>query len=176
MSRLSAGEGSDDSRSETGFGDFAFKTTQRQYAWQNDFALPVGALTRATSGARSASTTDADFAVDVARHRIRCSAIYQLRVDAHALQANLRHDDSSQYGGKTTGALAYGYRFAPAGASPRATAPASRRRRSTTSTFPDFSNPNLVPETSQNVEVGAYWNGNASDAALELRASPIATR
>ena len=40
--------------------------------------------------------------------------IYQLRHGESSLQANLRRDDSSQYGGKTTGAIAYGYQFAPA--------------------------------------------------------------
>jgi len=35
-------------------------------------------------------------------------AIYQLRQGAHALQANLRIDDSSQFGSRTTRALAYG--------------------------------------------------------------------
>ena len=35
-------------------------------------------------------------------------AIYQLRQGARALQANLRIDDSSQFGSRTTGALAYG--------------------------------------------------------------------
>ena len=34
------------------------------------------------------------------------TGVYQLRYDAFALQANLRHDDSSQYGGKTTGGIA----------------------------------------------------------------------
>ena len=82
-----------------------FKTTQRQYAWQNEFTLPLGALTRglrAARGARWRPTPDSrstqrntEFAV---RH------LPAARSSAHALQANLRRDDSSQYGGKTTGA------------------------------------------------------------------------
>src|SRR6185295_76964 len=36
--------------------------------------------------------------------------------------------------------------------------------------FPDFSNPNLVPETSHNFEAGAYWNTTLDEATLELRA------
>ena len=66
-------------------------------------------LTAGSSGARSASTTDAAFAV-TSRNTNSVFGVYQLRDGAHALQANLRRDDSIQYGGKTTGAIAYGYR------------------------------------------------------------------
>ena len=42
QSRLTAGEGQDDSVSKTGFGDYPFRTRQRQYTWQNDLAaLPI---------------------------------------------------------------------------------------------------------------------------------------
>lgn len=44
-SRLTAGQSSDDSVSQTGFGEFPFATRQRQLAWQNEFALPAGTLT-----------------------------------------------------------------------------------------------------------------------------------
>ena len=67
--------------------------------------LPLGALSAGvSSGARSASRPIAGFRGDARATRTRSFGVYQLRVDAHALQANLRHDDSSQYGGKTTGA------------------------------------------------------------------------
>ncbi len=36
--------------------------------------------------------------------------------------------------------------------------------------YPGFSNPNLVPETSRNVEAGAYWSGSASGVRFEARA------
>ena len=84
------------------------------------------------------------------------------RTAPHALQANLRRDDSSQYGGKTTGAIAYGYRFAP---SLRVTAGGSTGFKAPSFNdlyFPDFSNPTLVPETSSNVEIGAYLYGTAT--------------
>jgi vitamin B12 transporter len=38
------------------------------------------------------------------------------------------------------------------------------------SIIPDASNPNLVPETSRNIEAGAYWNGNVTGANLGARA------
>ena len=169
VSRLSAGDGIDDSRTQSGFGNSLFKTTQRQYAWQNELTLPVGALTAGYERREERLTTDAGFAT-TARDTDSLFGIYQVRVDAHAVQANLRHDDSSQFGGKTTGAIAYGYRFAP---SLRVTAGYSTGFKAPSFNdlyYPGFSNPHLVPETSHNVEAGVYWNGDVAGAVVETRA------
>jgi len=107
------------------------------------------------NGAKERLTTDQGFAT-TARDTDSLYGIYQARVDAMPCKANLRHDDSSQFGGKTTGAIAYGYRFAPSFRVTRAMAPASKRHRSNDLYYPFFSNPRLVPETSRNVEGGAY--------------------
>jgi vitamin B12 transporter len=40
------------------------------------------------------------------------TGIYQLRDGPHLAQASLRRDDSSQFGRRTTGTLAYGYAIA----------------------------------------------------------------
>src|SRR5205085_10074569 len=63
VSHLSAAIGSDDSVSKTAFGDFPFRTRQRQYAWQNDLTLNPGLLTLAFERREERVTTDADFAV-----------------------------------------------------------------------------------------------------------------
>jgi vitamin B12 transporter len=96
--------------------------------------------------------------------------IYQLRAGEQALQANLRYDHSSQYGGETTGAIAYSYRVLP---SLRLTAGYSTGFKAPSFNdlyYPYFSNPNLVPETSRNVEGGVYWNGSVAGATVEARA------
>jgi vitamin B12 transporter len=169
VSRLSAGEGIDDSQTQTAYGNFPFKTTQRQYAWQNEFALPVGALTAGYERREERVATDAGFAT-TSRNTDSLFGIYQLRADAHALQANLRRDEASQYGGKTTGAIAYGYRFTPA---LRATAGYSTGFKAPSFNdlyYPGFANPDLVPETSRNLEAGIYWNGIVAGARIEARA------
>jgi vitamin B12 transporter len=156
VSRLSAAEGTDDSVSETGFGNFPFRTRQLQYTWLNDFTLPAGLLTIALERREERVDTDPPYAV-TSRNTTSVTAIYQWRHEAHALQANVRHDDSSQYGGKTTGALAYGYRLSPewrfiAGGGTAFKAPSFNDLY-----FPGFSNPFLQPETSRSFEAGAYW-------------------
>ena len=169
VSQLSAGAGIDDSQTQTAYGNSPFKTTQRQYAWQNEFTLPVGALTAGVERREEHVATDAAFAT-TERDTNSLFGIYQLRVGEHALQANLRRDDSSQYGGKTTGALTYGYRFAP---SLRVTAGYATGFKAPSFNdlyYPGFANPDLVPETSKNLEAGAYWNGDVAGASLEARA------
>lgn len=169
VSRLSAGAGIDDSESRTSFGNSPFKTTQRQYAWQNEFTLPQGALTAGFERREEHLATDAGFAV-TQRNTNSLFGIYQVRIDDHALQANLRLDDSNQYGDRTTGSVAYGYRFAP---SLRVTAGYSTGFKAPSFNdlyYPGFSNPDLVPETSKNLEGGVYWNGNVDAVSLELRA------
>ena len=67
-SRLSVGERRDDSVSKTAFGDFPFRTRQRQYAWQNDVALPMGSVALAIERREERIDEDAGFAVTRAQH------------------------------------------------------------------------------------------------------------
>ena len=169
VSLLSAGEGIDNSVSETGFGNFPFKTKQLQYLWQNDFTLPLGLLSAGLERREERITTNDNFAVN-SRNTNSVFGIYRLQHGGNSLQANLRRDDSSQYGGKTTGAVAYGYQFTQ---SFRMTAGFSTGFRPPTFNdlyFPDFSNPSLLPETSRNVEVGAYLYGSTTGGTWEMRA------
>jgi vitamin B12 transporter len=169
VSQLSAGTGTDDSVSQTGFGDFPFRTTQRQYTWQNEFTLPLGLLTAGLERREERVETNDSFAV-TARNTNSAFGIYQVRVADLSVQANLRRDDSSQYGGKTTGAVAVGYQFAP---SFRMTAGGSTGFKPPTFNdlyFPNFSDPTLQPETSRNVEIGAYLYGTALGGTWEARA------
>jgi len=169
VSRLSAAEGTDDSISKTGFGDFPFRTRQAQYAWQNEFALPLGTLTAGYERREERLATDTPFAVS-SRDTDSLFGIYQLKHEAHALQANLRHDDSSQYGGKYTGSLAYGYRLLPGLRLTAGYGTAFKAPSFNDLYYPGFSTPTLQPETSRTIEAGAYWTGTAAGNAYEARA------
>jgi vitamin B12 transporter len=168
-SQLTAGEGIDDSESQTGFGNFPFRTTQRQFLWQNNFTLPLGTLGVVLERRLERLTTDAPFAV-TGRDTNSATGVYQLRQGDLALQGNLRYDDSNQYGSKTTGALAAGYKLTPAWRVTAGVATGFKAPSFNDLYYPDFSNPNLVPETSTNVEAGIYWNAVAGEARWELRA------
>jgi vitamin B12 transporter len=166
---LTAGEGSDESVTLTSFGESPFKTSQRQYTWQNDWTLPLGMLSLALERREEQVATATDFAV-TQRDTNSVTGVYQLRYGAAALQANLRRDDASQYGGKTTGGIAGGYKLSPQW---RVTAGYSTGFKPPSFNdlyFPFFSNPGLVPETARNAEVAAYWTSSSGEIRWEARA------
>jgi vitamin B12 transporter len=81
-------------------------------------------------------------------------AQWQRTFGAQSLQANVRRDDNSQFGGKTTGSVLWGWNFAK---DLRVTASWGTAFRAPTFNdlyYPGFSNPNLRPESSRNVEIG----------------------
>ena len=168
-STLEAGASRDDSTSQTGFGPSRFNTLQRQYTWQNDFTLPLGGLSVAAVRREERLATDAGFAV-TSRNTNALVGVYQLREGPHALQANLRHDQSSQYGGETSGAIAYAYTILP---SLRASASYGTGFKAPTFNdlyYPGFSNPDLVPETARNFEAALRY------ASREFNAGVVAYR
>jgi len=112
-------------------------------------------------------TTDQGFAT-TARDTDSLYGIYQARVDAHAVQANLRHDDFEPVRRKTTGAIAYGLPVPRhRSVSPPSYGTGSKAPSFNDLYYPFFSNPRLVPETSRNVEGGAYWNSNVAGDTFE---------
>jgi vitamin B12 transporter len=164
-SRLEAGEGDADSLSQTGFGPSRFKTRQRQYAWQNDFTLSRGMFSVALERREERIDSDAGFPV-TARNTNGAVGVWQWRDGPQALQANLRRDDSSQFGGRTTGALAYGYTF---GGGFRASASYGTAFKVPTFNdlyFPGFSNPDLQPETARNAEAALRYAAGSFAAGI----------
>ena len=174
-SRLSAGEGSDRSVSKTGFGDFPFETHQRQYAWQNDLTLPAGALTLALERREERVGSDAGFPV-TRRDTNAVTAIYRLESGANGVQANVRRDDSSQFGGRTTGALAWGYRFAPGWRVAASAGTAFKVPTFNDLYYPGYANPGLRPETSRDVEASLRWNAHAGEASWRAQAVAFRNR
>jgi vitamin B12 transporter len=168
-SRLSVGESRDDSVSKTAFGDFPFRTRQRQYAWQNDIGVPMGNLSVAIERREERIDEEAGFAVRE-RNTNAVTGVWQLRHEGHAVQANLRHDRSDQFGGETTGAIAWGWRFAPDWRVTASYGTAFKVPSFNDLYFPGFSNPALKPERSRNVEAAVYWDRRIGDAYLEARA------
>ena len=169
-STLVAGRSTDDSTSTSALGASRFRTRDMQYRWQNDVALPAGHLTLGYERREERVDDDADFPV-TSRDTDAFYGIYRIVSGPYALQANLRNDHSSQYGGRTTGTLAFGWRFAPGW---RATASAGTAFKVPTFNdlyYPGYSNPDLEPETARNFEASLAWNGTAGDVRLGASAT-----
>ena len=167
-SRLWIGDSLDSSVSKTAFGDFPFVTRQRQYMWQNDVTVPLGLATLAVERREERVAQDSGFAV-TERDTNAVTGVLQLQYEGHALQANLRHDQSDQYGGETTGAIAWGWRFAPEWRFTASYGTAFKPPSFNDLYFPGFSNPDLAPETSRNIEAGLYWTRRLEAGAIEAR-------
>ena len=164
---LQAAVGSDDSDTQTGFGDSRFHTRQRQYTWQNDFTLPAGILQLLAERREEQVTSDVAFAV-TERTTNSAGAFYQVRSGPHTAEADVRYDHSSQFGGRTTGALAYGYRFSPMWRVAVSAGTAFKAPTFNDLYFPGFSNPDLVPEKSRNVEAGLYYGDADQQARINI--------
>ncbi|WP_020394751.1 TonB-dependent receptor domain-containing protein [Thiolinea disciformis] len=79
---------------------------------------------------------------------------YQQQFGANSVDASLRRDDNEQYGGQTTGGLAFAHDF---GNGLRATASYATAFKAPTFNdlyYPYDGNPNLKPEKGRNVELG----------------------
>ncbi|MCG9116652.1 TonB-dependent receptor [Laribacter hongkongensis] len=140
-----------------------FKTTQDTLTWQNDLALgAAGQLTAGYEHQKQKVSSTQEFTVSN-RQNNAVFAGWNGEFGASLLNASLRHDNNSQFGGKTTGTLGYGYRVNEA---VKLTANWGTAYR--VPTFNELywandgnyvGNPDLKPESSRNAEVGAEFSG-----------------
>lgn len=136
----------------------AIGTRTRQAAWESTAVTPVGTvllLLERTS--EKVGRPGAPFAVS--ERDIDSLALgLNGNAAAHNWQASLRRDRNSQFGGITTGALAYGYALTPAwllGASygSSQTLPSFNQLY-----FPNFGSPNLLPEEGRHGELSVRYS------------------
>lgn len=130
-----------------------FDTRRTLGSFQADIAAAGGLLSAGFDWQRD--HIDSSTVYDVSTRTNRgVFAQWQRTFGAQSVQANVRHDDNSQFGGKTTGSLLWGWNFAR---DLRVTASWGTAFRAPTFNdlyYPGFSNPNLHPENSRNVEIG----------------------
>ncbi len=72
----------------------------------------------------------------------------------------MREDHNSQYGNYTTGGVGYAYRFTPALKASASYGNAFRAPTFNQLYFPNFGNPDLVPEKSDNIEASLKYKGD----------------
>jgi vitamin B12 transporter len=77
-------------------------------------------------------------------------------IAAHGLQAHVRYDDDSEFGGEGTGSLAWGWHFAP-GFRVTVSAATSFRAPTLYQRFSEYGTAALRPEAGRNVEAGLRW-------------------
>lgn len=162
--RLGTSEDRSHTRSTSASAD-RFDTVQTQFMWQNDIAVGGGSLLAAYEHLEQRIDTTGTFERD--RRLVNSALIgWGGQFDKHHLQINARHDDNSQFGGKTTGLIAYGYQFLPqwkvrGSVGTAFKAPTFNDLYFPLACFPPFGcfggNPDLKPEESLNRELGVVW-------------------
>lgn len=159
--RLALGESRDAYETLASASPFAalgvISTRSRQASWENTWDTPLGAallLLERTS--ERVGRPGAPFSV---RERDIDAVALGLNGNAgpHSWQASVRRDRNPQFGSVSTGALAYGFSFSPAwqiGASwgSSQTLPSFNQLY-----FPNFGNPNLLPEEGKHTELSLRW-------------------
>lgn len=148
--------------------DMGYFDTDRDSATvQADFGLATGhTLTTGVDWLRDRVDSDTEFAEDE-RDNTAAFVQYQGHFGRHDLQLALRRDDNEQFGGETTGGVAWGLSFAERW---RVTASYGTAFKAPTFNelyFPFFGNPNLRPESSKSWEAGIAWRGERSSVRLD---------
>lgn len=149
-----------------------FDTKQNQLNWQNDFTLPVGTLTLMYDRLEEKVRSNTQYN-QTKRTNEGFVASYLANVQAHTLHASVREDHNSSFGNQLTGGLGYGYNF---GQGWRATASYGSAFKAPSFNdlyFPDFfgfptSNPNLVPEKSDNLEASLRYQDTTTQASVTI--------
>lgn len=150
--RLSISESQ--TRYETRPSPYLTKTRLRNYLLQNEWKADAHTVTASLERREDHLVNDP---IDAGRHQDGIALGYGYSAGAHTLQLNLRHDRDSEFGGQTTGGVAYGYGFAPGW---RATVAAGTAFRAPTlyHRFSEYGKPDLQPEKSRNFELGLHWS------------------
>jgi vitamin B12 transporter len=162
-----------------------YDTNQTQYQWQNDFTLPVGTALLAFERQEDEIDTNAatgvygkpcgplglQFCKFEKRHIDSIVAGWKGNFGAHRLQFDLRRDDNSQYGDKTTGFAAYGYQFTPAWRANLSYGTAFKAPTFNDLYYPpdawgDVGNPDLKPESAKNKEIAIHYESGLHHASV----------
>ena len=130
-----------------------FDTRRDLGSLQTDIGAGGGLYTVGFDFQRDTLTSSQDFARD---HRINRGLFgqWQQTFGAQSLQASVRRDDNSQFGGKNTGSVLYGYDLSK---TLRVTASVVTAYKAPTFNelyYPNYGNAGLRPEKSQNIELG----------------------
>ena len=147
------------------------ETELRGYLFQNDFVFGphrvTASLERREDAIDNAATSVSSPRLARDRSQNAGALGYAFAQGAHTLQLNARHDEDSEFGGKTTGSAAYGYAF---NTNWRASASAGTAFRVPTlfQRFSVYGTPNLQPESSRNVEAALHYTEGATSLSATV--------
>ncbi|MGA8785004.1 MAG: TonB-dependent receptor [Polaromonas sp.] len=152
------------SRYETTPSVYLTTTDLRGYLFQNELRFGPHLMTAALER-REDELENTAVGPNRTRSQNAVALGYGFAQASHTVQLNVRHDDDSGFGGKSTGSAAYGYAITP---KLRMTASAGTAFRAPTlyQRFSEYGVSSLKPETSRNVEAGLRYTDGASSLGV----------
>jgi vitamin B12 transporter len=145
-----------------------FNTERHQLTWQNALTLDADQQLVAAIERLNEAVEGSSFATRLKRHNSALVLGYSGRFGAHKLQADVRHDRNSVYGGVSTGKLGWAVDVMP-GLTLRAVAGSAFRGVSFNDLyFPGYGVPTLRPERSRSIEFGLQWREGESTASATV--------
>ncbi|MDE1923909.1 MAG: TonB-dependent receptor, partial [Gammaproteobacteria bacterium] len=150
-----------------------FDTIRNDASLQADWTIAKRQVfTVGSDYVRDTVVNDASFPV-TARHVTGVFGEYQGGFGAQQITLSARHDDNSQFGGKTTGSIAWGYRLPDALRLVASYGTGFHAPSFNDLYYPYFGNPSLTPETSRSIEIGldqdlarAGWSAHAYETRM----------
>jgi vitamin B12 transporter len=149
-----------------------FDTDNRQFTWQNDFKLATQQKLQ-LGYERLDQSLESDTFAAPDRHVNSVFAGYTARFGASQIQANVRRDQYSDFGGANTYYLGYGFDFTDRWKATASYSSAFRAPSFDDLYFPGSGNPSIRPERSHSIEAALQY---ASDAVGVLRLTAFQTR
>ncbi|MDH6148794.1 MULTISPECIES: TonB-dependent receptor domain-containing protein [Paraburkholderia] len=166
-------EGDDRSVSNTnGIYNGRFDTDNRQYTWQNDFAFAANQKLQ-FGYEHLDQTLDSDTFAAPDRHVDSVFAGYSARFGRNQIQANVRRDQYSDFGGANSYYLGYGFDITSRWKVTASYSDAFRAPSFDDLYYPISGNPSIQPERSHSVEAGLQY---ATDALGVMRLNAFQTR
>ncbi len=142
-----------------------FRTKQRQFSWQHDFTLPVGTITALYDRLEERLISTASYN-KTSRNNDGLYLGYLAEIGNHTIHANYRSDNNSRFGTNDTQGIAYGYRFTNYWRTHISYGKAFKVPSFNFLYFPFSSNPNLMPEKSDNIEASLRYENNNTQASI----------
>lgn len=143
-----------------------FNTRQTDLSWQNDVSIGKDVL-QVVLERREEKVDTSDASLNQTRTTNSIASAYQLRRGAHLAIVSLRNDNNSQFGSKTTGGVAYGYRITNALRANMSYGTSFRAPNFNELYFPQYGIPTNKPEQGKNAEAGlSYDDGKSQFSAV----------
>lgn len=144
----------------------SFRTRQNQIDWQNDVRSEFGAWLLGVSSVRQSALSEGSF--DRSRTINGFYAGWRAEFGAHHVQVNVRRDDNSQFGARSTGTLAWGWLLTPDWRLRAAWGTSFRAPSFNDLYYPGYGNSDLAPEKGRNAEVALSWETRGSRASATV--------